>query len=515
MRKAGNGIKINSLKKNITTMKNLISGIILIACISYPALSTSQWYSQDLPADGGMMPAIQFFDIQNGAIGGWRIIGVDFLANGYFTSNSGVSWIQSSIPDSVRSILDIKFLSGSTGIGVGAYNLPGGKIQDYAAPDVLGREGFPDYSGVVLRTYDGGMNWQTAKSTPQNFSTITSVDFIDELTGYICGDKQVINFFTPKISKTTDGGITWQEMSVSLPGATLRRVLCFDKSVYSVGSTADTRMDSISDGFFVMSSNSGASWDTTVFQELHHITDIRFSNVNTGYFSAVNDPVNLQTPFTSSIYKTTNGGINWTKLHNFDSCFIEGMGSFSNSGIALAYGTKLIYSIKKELVIYSTPFINRTSDYGNTWLGSIVLDSGILMNCQFVNETNIYVSGGNPRNESFSVNFKPIVLQTTNGGLTFANSVIGETPGNFILYQNYPNPFNPITNINFRTNSSEQISLKIYDVIGNEIAVLFNGVQRPGNHTVTFDGSNIPSGIYFYKLESKSSSEVKKMILIK
>lgn len=88
-------------------------------------------------------------------------------------------------------------------------------------------------------------------------------------------------------------------------------------------------------------------------------------------------------------------------------------------------------------------------------------------------------------------------------------------PKEYLLKQNYPNPFNPITNINFYLPVRIRVQLKIYDILGNEIAEIVNGEEDAGNHQVVFNGRELSSGIYFYKLIAGSYVETKKMILIK
>lgn len=88
----------------------------------------------------------------------------------------------------------------------------------------------------------------------------------------------------------------------------------------------------------------------------------------------------------------------------------------------------------------------------------------------------------------------------------------------FSLEQNQPNPFNPTTLIKYTLTSSTHVSLKVYDLIGKEVATLVDQVQNDGEYSITFDASRYPnmtSGIYFYKLETDKYSEVKKMILAK
>lgn len=89
------------------------------------------------------------------------------------------------------------------------------------------------------------------------------------------------------------------------------------------------------------------------------------------------------------------------------------------------------------------------------------------------------------------------------------------SPNNFELSQNYPNPFNPSTKINYEISSRENVELKVFDILGNEVVMLVNEVQSPGKYELEFKGSNLPSGVYFYRLLSGTFSQVRKMILLK
>jgi len=91
----------------------------------------------------------------------------------------------------------------------------------------------------------------------------------------------------------------------------------------------------------------------------------------------------------------------------------------------------------------------------------------------------------------------------------------GRQPSVFSLEQNYPNPFNPSTTIKFNIPEQEFVTLKIYDVMGNEVAVLLNEEKQAGSHSIDFDASRLASGTYFYKLQAGNNIETKKMILLK
>jgi len=90
-----------------------------------------------------------------------------------------------------------------------------------------------------------------------------------------------------------------------------------------------------------------------------------------------------------------------------------------------------------------------------------------------------------------------------------------DIPGRFELGQNYPNPFNPSTVITFSLPESDMVTLKVFDIIGNEIAVLINSNMNAGNFKHNFNAANLPSGIYFYELLTSKFRSVKKMILEK
>ncbi len=89
------------------------------------------------------------------------------------------------------------------------------------------------------------------------------------------------------------------------------------------------------------------------------------------------------------------------------------------------------------------------------------------------------------------------------------------SPGEFVLERNYPNPFNPSTNITFRVPEKSFVSLRVYNILGGEVAVLIKEEREPGIYSVRFNAQSIPSGIYFYRLEAGSHVSVRKMLLIK
>lgn len=92
---------------------------------------------------------------------------------------------------------------------------------------------------------------------------------------------------------------------------------------------------------------------------------------------------------------------------------------------------------------------------------------------------------------------------------------INEFPATFKLSQNYPNPFNPNTKINYQISKASDVELKVFDLLGREVAVLADGNRNQGSYSVNFDASNLPSGVYIYQLKAENKVATKKMILIK
>lgn len=90
-----------------------------------------------------------------------------------------------------------------------------------------------------------------------------------------------------------------------------------------------------------------------------------------------------------------------------------------------------------------------------------------------------------------------------------------QTGSSYQLYQNYPNPFNPVTNINFYLPERSYVKITVFNLLGLQVAQLVNESREAGTHTVTFDGSDLAGGIYFYKLETGKFIQTRKLTLLK
>jgi hypothetical protein len=89
------------------------------------------------------------------------------------------------------------------------------------------------------------------------------------------------------------------------------------------------------------------------------------------------------------------------------------------------------------------------------------------------------------------------------------------TPSTFTLEQNYPNPFNPSTSISYSIPNNSFVTLKVYDILGNEVATLVNQTQATGKYNISFDASSLSNGVYLYSIKAENFSDVKKMIFMK
>ena len=181
-----------------------------------------------------------------------------------------------------------------------------------------------------------------------------------------------------------------------------------------------------------------------------------------------------------TIYRTTNSGIPWNSTH---SIYID---KNNNKWIACDDGLGGFVIYNDTTWTYPTEFGNETTadfmedKYGNMWI------------CQIV-RILVY----NPK------------------GVIGINNIPELIPSEYKLYQNYPNPFNPATQIKYAISKNSNVILKVYNILGKEISTLINQRQNSGNYQITFDAKDLPSGIYFYKLQANDFTDIKKMVLIK
>ncbi|MBC8044127.1 MAG: T9SS type A sorting domain-containing protein, partial [Rhizobacter sp.] len=115
-------------------------------------------------------------------------------------------------------------------------------------------------------------------------------------------------------------------------------------------------------------------------------------------------------------------------------------------------------------------------------------------------------------NDPLAFQLKAYPVNTTLKVIEIGN---GLPSASYKLSQNYPNPFNPSTTINYQISQAGNVSLKVYDVLGREVATLVNQKQNAGSYQVQFNASRLSSGVYFYKLQAGNFAESRKLTLVK
>jgi hypothetical protein len=117
-------------------------------------------------------------------------------------------------------------------------------------------------------------------------------------------------------------------------------------------------------------------------------------------------------------------------------------------------------------------------------------------------------------NPAFTVHLLQVAIEEV-GGLVSAEYPESGMPQDYQLAQNYPNPFNPSTTIEYSLPEQADVSIKIYDALGNELEVLFSGNKSAGTHRLNWNASDYASGIYFYRMNTSTFTQVRKMLLLK
>ncbi len=355
-----------------------------------------------------------------------------------------------------------------------------------------------------MKTTNGGSQWtgQSIAST----STVYDIEFINENTALLCtGDG--------KIFKTTDGGSNWIQKYSG--GFTLLNIQIYNTATaYAVGGPA------IGVGRLLKSNDGGDTWNSITLTSVNQIKAVHFFTSSYGIIGTVDGLVR----------KTLNGGTNWNNTYNNSTGTIFKFFYLTNNlGYAsVANGTVIKTNAGDTLwtqqIISGLP--SSTSMYSLHFTGSsvgwVVCEGGYIANTQNggVNWT-LQTSGTTEHLYDITFVNSTLGFAVGNSGTVLSTSPfsgirkISEIVGDFKLEQNYPNPFNPITNVKFSIVKSGDVKLAVYDIQGREVQTLVNESLKPGTYEVSFDGSALNSGVYFYKLTSGNFSQTKKLLLVK
>ncbi|MBK7632265.1 MAG: T9SS type A sorting domain-containing protein [Ignavibacteriales bacterium] len=460
------------------------------------------WTSQIAPLSRTMLSGVSFYDLNNG-------IAVGSTGTILKTTDGGINWIRRS-SENTGFMRGVSFSDANNGTAV---------VGEHIWFRKMGSSGLSRIQwGHIVRTTDGGKTWLTqTEAVP----LLSAVCFTDANIGIAVGAGSE----APGIFRTTNGGALWT--SEGMPEGIFSDVCFTDANTGTVvegyepwvggrilhtndGTTTWTTQWSdpnigLSGVFFtdentgtvvgrsgtiLRTTNGGEVWTTQLSGTTNDLLDVHFIDANIG--TAVGD--------SGIILHTTNGGALWTPQISGTTWLLNAV-YFANNYSGTAVGSY------RESDGTSSPYgiILHTNNGGDTWAAQ---SSGIpepLLSISFIDEYNGWVVGKNGT-----------ILHTTNGGATFVEEEkIDEIPTTYSLSNNFPNPFNPSTQIKYSIPQSFQVVIKVFDVLGNEIEALVNEEKPAGTYELNWNAANLPSGVYFYRIQTSSFTQTRKMILLK
>lgn len=344
--------------------------------------------------------------------------------------------------------------------------------------------------GGIGRSTNGGQNFNYIANgidfTRTNWSTPYVLDVLDPY---------ILYFGTYKLHKTTDRGNNWTVISPDLTrglNGRLGTITCVSSAVESDNITRVIYVGT-DDAKLSVSTNSGTDWqDRTGILPQRYITDA-LADVNdpaTAYVTLSGYNLDETNPH---VFRTTDYGMNWTDIS-------------SNLPDVPVNSIVIEYNDDSTLYIGTDAGVFYTTDLGSEWsvLGSGLPNSPVF-DINYHQPTQKLVAGTHGRS----------LFEIDLTGLTDVNPNADVFVNNFTLYQNYPNPFNPSTTITFIISQKEFVTMKIYDIVGNEIAVLLSEEKPAGSHSIEFNASRLASGTYIYKLQAGNNIQTRKMLLLK
>ncbi len=429
----------------------LFYSLLVFIMTSGSAPAQQYWIQQQCPTTKSLQ-RLTFADTLNG----WAVGDSGAIVH---TSNGGINWDvqQSSI---ITPIEDLFFINNKTGFAIS---------NDYS-----------DSGTIILKTSNGGINWSNSRY-PDTTLIIRSVYFLDSLTGFFGG----ITLTDPVILRTTNGGTSWVR-------ANIRLAVCYDYPVLKFN-FPNTLNGYACGGFFDragicwQTSDGGLNWtDTCISAE--PLFDIYTVSENKILIAGGD------LEYGSNIYSSSNAGSSWK-------------GVFMNvPGIAQRIAARTPAELWIPCGILGKFAV--TLDTARNWLSIDAPEHISVFDTRFINPYSGWSVGN--RNDSYS----GVILKYNSAVIGILNEQTS-IPDKPMLYQNYPNPFNPVTEINFSLVKNGHVKLVVYDMLGRIVANLVNETRQAGAYTEKFDGANLASGIYIYKIETAGFEQSKKMVLIK
>lgn len=370
----------------------------------------------------------------------------------------------------ISNAKDIKFfrdslLFASTPSGVQKYNISTKKWTNIGLHDVFGLD-ITESGTIYAATFADGLFKSTNFGKDWTKTSLTTDTLMSVYNVLAIGKDTVLAATGANLRKSTDGGNTWEVLPIETS--------FFSRGMYLNGN--ELWVIGYRNGIRILFKTSDySSFDSTFSQ-------LEWSENNC--ISAVGETI-FVTDRTHGTFRSTNNGLEWGQVlepHSVWTIYSE------NNGLVLGGA--------RDTIWYS-------EDYGNNWIGIEVplkYESNITDIKRGI-DGKLYVG-------TYSEGIYELDILTD-----LENEL--EVRINYTLSQNYPNPFNPTTQIKYSVPGSEHVLLKIYDILGREIETLVNEVKPKGTYEIEFDGSDLASGIYFYKITIGSFSDVKKMVLVR
>lgn len=347
-------------------------------------------------------------------------------------------------------------------------------------------------AGEIYHTTDGGNTFTT--QTTQYYTN--AIHMLDSSEGYAGG-------YNGRVYRTTDGGATWNVLgsiggtllSISFPPSSTTGYCCgYTGRIYSITSSGVNAMTSgITTNLASISfPSSGLGWVCGGSHILNYSgswsqQDPPSESYNSIY--VINNTTGWAVGALGVIVKTTDGGLNWNYQSNPDT---------SNR----ALNDVFFLNANEGWAVGNSGVILHTTNGGSAWsIEGSGLTTNMLRSVQFTSSSNGYILGNNGTLLKYS--------QLT--GIENAE----EQNRSSELVQNYPNPFNLTTSLEYTLLQPGNVRLAVYNLQGKMVSLLVNEYQSTGKYAATFDGNNLPSGVYYYQISSTDKFDTGKMMLIK
>jgi photosystem II stability/assembly factor-like uncharacterized protein len=338
----------------------------------------------------------------------------------------------------------------------------------------------------IYRTTNGGTLWTQVYTLAGGF--IDGIIMTSATNGYAVGDPVPNPGGNWTLLRTTDGGATWTALTPVLPQVSTEAG--WNNSFQIIGNTMwfGTNLSKV-----YRSTNLGSAWTSSATPSLNSYS-LWFNNATTGMLGGAAGAVN----------KSTDGGATWTAATAAGTGSVLGVAGISGNEFWAASGTNVYYSANLGT--------SWTSAAKNGYTGAVALNA-----MSFVagpaGSTWGWAAGGDVTvPNSAIVRYRRIITGVA------ANTA--EVPTVYALDQNFPNPFNPTTTIRFALPEQANVSLKVYNVLGQEIATLVNDQLPAAFHNIVWAGKNgsgaqVASGLYFYRIQTGTFMQTRKMLLIR